>query len=72
MSADREGRMKSDLVDLELQLHHETEKAILVSDDGDREKAVWLAKSLIEIEPKRRGVVLVTMPEWMARDKGFI
>jgi hypothetical protein len=64
--------MASELVDIELQLHHETDKAILVSDDGDRERAVWLAKALVEIEPKKRGIVVVTMPDWMARDKGFV
>ena len=33
---------KSDLIDVTVQLHHETAKAVLVSDDGDRDKAVWI------------------------------
>lgn len=61
-----------ELVDLTLQLHHETERAILVSDDGDPENAVWLAKSQIEIEPKGRGTVEVTCPFWLAKERGLI
>lgn len=34
---------KSDLIDLDVQKHHETEKAWLVSGTGDRDDAVWLA-----------------------------
>lgn len=64
--------MKSDLVDLTMVLHHETERAILVSDDGDRRKAVWLPRSMIEIERKPRGIVVVTLPERLALDKGLI
>lgn len=60
------------VVDVTVQLHHETEKAILVSDDGDRDKAVWLPRSQIEIEEKRGGVVVVTLPTWLAKDKGLV
>ena len=64
--------MKSDLIDLEMLLHHETEKAILVSDDGDEKKAVWIPKSGCEFERKDGSFVTVTMPEWRALDKGLI
>ncbi len=64
--------MKSDLVDLTMQRHAETEKAILVSDDGERDHAVWLPKSRIEIEKKDRAVVVVTLPEWLAIEKGLV
>ena len=43
--------MRSDLYEIHVVLHHETEKAVLVSISGDRDKAVWLPKSLIELEP---------------------
>jgi len=65
--------MKSDLVDVAVLRIAETEKAILVSDDGEREGAVWLPKSQVEIE--NGGLanhVTVTLPEWLARDKGLI
>jgi hypothetical protein len=64
---------RSDLIDLTLQLHHETERAILVSDDGSPDGAVWLAKSLIEFSPVRDGrIVEVTLPEWLATERGLV
>ena len=63
---------RSNLVDLELYLHHETEKAVLVSDAGDREKAVWLPKSVIEIWERSRSVISVTVPEQLAIEKGLV
>lgn len=41
----------------------------------EREKWAWLAKSLIEVDPEDYEVgdtVTVTMPEWVAEDKGLI
>lgn len=88
--------MKSDLVDLTLVLHAETERAVRVSDTGEDARAVWLPKSQIEIVPvtspssavrgdvaktvtaegrgrqlSRLPVVTVTLPEWLAIDKGL-
>lgn len=69
--------MKSDLTDLTMMLHHVTERAILVSDDGDRDKAVWLPLSKVDVEHtnrKERGnpVVVVTVPAWLATEKGLV
>lgn len=66
------GAAKSDLIDVELHLHHQTEKAILVSADGVREGAVWLAKSLIEIEVLYEGYILVTLSERLAIERGLV
>lgn len=64
---------KSDLIDVSAQLHRETDKAVLVSDDGERENALWLPKSQIEFTPPdRKGVTTITLPEWLAKDKGLI
>lgn len=62
----------SDLHDLTMTLHRETDKAVLVSDDGDIRRAVWVAKSQIEIERKRGAIVVVTAPEWLATEKGLL
>ena len=35
----------SDLIEIEMQMHSHTQKAILVSDDGDEDSAVWLPVS---------------------------
>ena len=64
--------MRSDLIDVSVFQHHETDKAILVSEDGDRERAVWLPKAACEIERKERGVIVVTMPERLAIEKGLV
>lgn len=65
LADDEAGR--SDLIDCAVQLHHETPKAWLVSDDGDKARAVWIPKSQAEFAD---GVV--TMPEWLAKEKGLI
>jgi hypothetical protein len=53
----------------------ETDKAILVTDTGDPSDAVWLPKSQIEVQeedPERGDTITVTLPEWLAEDKGLI
>jgi hypothetical protein len=67
-----ESARKSDLIDVTVKVHHTTERAVLVSDDGDREKAVWLPLSQVEVVMKDRGVAEVTLPEWLAIDKGLV
>jgi hypothetical protein len=65
--------MKSDLVDIACCMHALTDKAILVSDDGEKEHAVWLPRSQIEVENDgHENFVTVTMPTWLAQDKGLI
>lgn len=63
--------MKSDLIDIQMTIHHQTDRAILASDDGDRERAVWLPLAQIEVAPGSRGHD-VTMPEWLAVEKGLV
>lgn len=46
--------MRSDVIDITVQRLHETEKAVLVTDSVP-ENGVWLAKSMIEIEPSEVG-----------------
>jgi hypothetical protein len=33
---------------------------------------VWLPKAKIKIEAKPKGIVLVTLPEWLAVEKGLL
>jgi hypothetical protein len=73
---------KSDLTDLTLALHAETDKAVLVSETGDPKKSKWIPKSQCEIErtdkfcqqdnrigTRKYSVVIVTLPEWLAINK---
>lgn len=65
--------VRSDLVDLTLELREERPLAIAVSDPAKpKNKWVWLPKSKIEFSAKGRGIVEVTMPGWLAREKGLI
>lgn len=63
---------KSDLIDLTLRLHQITARAILVSDSGDTDDAVWLPKSQVEFDEIKPGIVEVTLPEWLALERGLI
>ena len=58
---------KSDLIDIALDTIGETEKGVKVR-DGDG-KECWLPKSQIEYDA---GTKTYTMPEWLAKEKGFI
>jgi hypothetical protein len=77
---------KVSLHDFKMALHYDTGKAIHASETGDEAKAVWLPHSAIEIERHAqftKGVsksgqqvslplITVTVPEWMAKQKGLI
>lgn len=64
---------KSDLVDVAVVRHAETDKAILVSETAHKDDAVWLPKSQIEVaNDGHKNFVTVTLPEWLAKDKGLI
>jgi hypothetical protein len=65
--------MKSNLVDLDVEIHRDEpiEKAVLVIFNGEKH---WLPRSLIEIEYKDQSEqsATVTMPEWLAIKKGLV
>jgi hypothetical protein len=64
----------SKLVDLDVIIHHETDKAYLVSDTGNKDDAKWVPKSQCEFVPLREDskVGLLTMEERTAIEKGFV
>lgn len=64
--------MRSNVVDLEVTLHHETEKAYKVSTSGEDEDAVWVPKAAAEMEFKGGSFYEMTLPEQMAIDKGLV
>lgn len=60
-----------DIIEVTLHVHHETDKAFLVSEDD--ETKLWVPKSQCEKEDKVSGNVFnFQMPEWLAKEKGFI
>ena len=60
------------VVDLEMIRHHSTEKAILVSLDGEKKNAVWLPLSRIEIGEERGRKVSLQVEYDLAFEKGLI
>lgn len=61
---------RSDLVDIAAEIRAETKAAVLIF-DGTRK--AWLPKSQIEIEASGgSALVVVTLPEWLAREKGLL
>ena len=68
--------MKSELVDIQVQVKYQTGQAVLIFDpeDEDRIKTIWLPRSQIEIEYKGQDErsAVVTMPEWLAIEKGLV
>lgn len=63
---------KSDLIDITVHVHAKTSKAILVSEDGDSDNATWLPLSQVEVELIKGPIHEVTMPEWLAVEKGLV
>ena len=59
---------KKQLIDIAVRIKHETEKAYLAeTGEGD----LWFAKSLVETFEAAGGTVM-TMPYWLAKEKGLI
>lgn len=64
--------MKSDIIDLKGQVHARTDRAILFSTDGDSEGAEWLPLAHVEVGSLNHGVGEITLPEWLAIDRGLV
>ena len=64
--------MSEKLADITVKKHHQTEKAILVSLDGDETKAKWVPLSQIEINSENDGLLEITLPRWLAEDKELV
>lgn len=66
----------ADICTLDLYLFVETEKAILVGQDGttNEKDRVWLPKSQVEFAKKSKSTseYEVTLPEWLALQRGLI
>ena len=60
------------LIDIDVYVLHETEKAWRVTLDDPKE-GVWVPKSQAEIEPSDDGTAaILTLPEWLAIEKGLV
>jgi hypothetical protein len=65
--------VRSDLVDLTLNLMAEKPLAIAVTDPAKVcHGFIWLPRSQIEFVAKGKGMVEVTLPSWLAKEKGLL
>lgn len=58
-----------DSIEIFVEVKHETELGILVSDGLNQ---FWLPKSQIEIEYRKDGHAEITLPQWLAEEKEII
>lgn len=80
-SADNRGRAPrvtgaSDLIDLTvyLMMDKPEKKAIAIRDPAKGATApwVWVPRSMVEYVTAEPGLILLTLPQWLAKDKGLI
>lgn len=61
-------------VDVEIKIHHETDKAYLVSTTTVEKE--WIPKRIngeeYPIDEGERGWAVITVPEWWAAEKGLV
>jgi hypothetical protein len=63
-------KMKFDLVEIEAEIRVETYDAVQIHDG---KTLTWLPKSQVKIERAQRGDnCIVTMPKWLAQERGLI
>ena len=65
----------SDLIDLTVwvMMDNPDKKAIAVADPAKAGKTwIWLPRSQIEYVKAEPGLIVLTLPQWLAKDKGLI
>jgi hypothetical protein len=65
--------MGNHMIEFVMKLHRETEKAILVSDDGEEKNAIWLPKSQVTVQEQLADEhIRIEVPEWLAQKQNLI
>lgn len=62
--------MAEDTVEIDLRIVHMADHAVLVSDDAGI--SAWVPLALVDFTGEAGDVVTVTMPGWLALDRGFM
>lgn len=63
--------MKSNVMDIEVIISHMTDRAVLVK-EYEQDSGTWLPLSQVEVDGDVGEYGVVTIPEWLALDKGLI
>ena len=58
-----------DRIAITCKIEHETAKAVLINDGGQR---TWLPKSVVELANEPDGTAVLYLPEWLAVKRGLI
>lgn len=58
------------IIDIAVVIERQTEKAVAIL--NQKEKLVWLPKSLIEIEHGKDRTATITLPQWLAEREELI
>lgn len=62
-----------EIVEIELHMHTQTDKAWKLSDDGEPKNAKWAPKAEVQRGDKvSTGAYKFTLPEWLAIDRGWV
>ena len=62
---------RSNIIDIDVEVLARTEKAVLVH-TGNKEQAVWIPLSQCELSKSGfGGIETLTLPEWLATEKGL-
>ena len=59
-------------IEITVTVKHKTEKAVLVNDGGKKDQWVPLSQITSDNEIEVGNVIVIEVPEWLAKDKGFI
>jgi hypothetical protein len=62
---------RSELVDLDVYVHHRTAKAVLIDHNDSNTEKLWLPLSRIEIDDIDAGEAKMTLPRRYAEEKGL-
>ncbi len=58
--------------DVEMLIVRQTDAAIFATDTGDEADAIWLPKSQVTYEGEPGQTVQITMPQWLAEQRGLV
>lgn len=68
-------RQSSEKVEVEITIHHQTEKALMVTElGGPRRKAKWIPLSQVEfvVGDKDEPSAIIKLPEWLAIERELV
>lgn len=67
-------RKHHDIFDVRMKIIKVLDRALLASDTGSNKDAVWLPLSQIEVDgtPVEGTYAEISMPQWLAEEKGLV